>query len=157
MTTNFSRREFILLGSGGFTTSLLLQACSNPTTPTATTTGGAEGFKIAIANRAQAAMQEFDIRANGIDIKVSQLSGGNQQKVVLARELAQTPALIIAMQPTRGLDVGATIAVQSRILTERDRGAAILYISFVAERIIHQQPLIYINKTWNQILEVLND
>ncbi|MBD2523256.1 ABC transporter ATP-binding protein [Nostoc sp. FACHB-133] len=90
----------------------------------------------AIANRAQAAMQEFDIRANGIDIKVSQLSGGNQQKVVLARELAQTPALIIAMQPTRGLDVGATVAVQSRILTERDRGAAILYISTELEEVM---------------------
>ncbi|MEH2304461.1 ABC transporter ATP-binding protein [Nostoc sp.] len=90
----------------------------------------------AIANHAQAAMQEFDIRANGIDIKVSQLSGGNQQKVVLARELAQTPALIIAMQPTRGLDVGATVAVQSRILTERDRGAAILYISTDLEEVM---------------------
>jgi general nucleoside transport system ATP-binding protein len=90
----------------------------------------------AIANRAQTAMQEFDIRATGIDIKVSQLSGGNQQKVVLARELAQAPALIIAMQPTRGLDVGATIAVQSRILTERDRGAAILYISTELEEVM---------------------
>ncbi|QKQ78019.1 ABC transporter ATP-binding protein [Nostoc sp. TCL240-02] len=90
----------------------------------------------AIANRAQAAMQEFDIRANGIDILVSQLSGGNQQKVVLARELAQTPALIIAMQPTRGLDVGATVAVQSRILTERDRGAAVLYISSDLEEVM---------------------
>ena len=90
----------------------------------------------AIANRAQAAMQEFDIRANGIDIKVSQLSGGNQQKVVLARELAHSPALIIAMQPTRGLDVGATAAVHSRILTERDRGAAILYISTELEEVM---------------------
>lgn len=90
----------------------------------------------AIANRAQAAMQEFDIRANGKDILVSQLSGGNQQKVVLARELTQTPALIIAMQPTRGLDVGATVAVQSRILTERDRGAAILYISTELEEVM---------------------
>jgi ABC-type uncharacterized transport system ATPase subunit len=90
----------------------------------------------AIANRAQAAMQEFDIRTSGKDILVSQLSGGNQQKVVLARELAQTPALIIAMQPTRGLDVGATVAVQSRILTERDRGAAILYISTELEEVM---------------------
>ncbi|MEH2254610.1 ABC transporter ATP-binding protein [Nostoc sp.] len=90
----------------------------------------------AIADHAQAAMQEFDIRANGIDIKVSQLSGGNQQKVVLARELAGVPALIIAMQPTRGLDVGATAAVHSRILTERDRGAAILYISTDLEEVM---------------------
>lgn len=90
----------------------------------------------AIAHNAQVAMQEFDIRATGIDIKVSQLSGGNQQKVVLARELAQTPALIIAMQPTRGLDVGATVAVQSQILAERDRGAAILYISTELEEVM---------------------
>lgn len=90
----------------------------------------------AIADHAQAAMQEFDIRANGIDIKVNQLSGGNQQKVVLARELAGIPALIIAMQPTRGLDVGATAAVHSRILTERDCGAAILYISTDLEEVM---------------------
>jgi simple sugar transport system ATP-binding protein len=89
-----------------------------------------------IANHAQAAMQEFDIRASGKDILVSQLSGGNQQKVVLARELAQAPALIIAMQPTRGLDIGATAAVHSRILTERDRGAAILYISTELEEVM---------------------
>lgn len=92
--------------------------------------------KEAIATHAQAAMQEFDIRATGKDIKVSQLSGGNQQKVVLARELSQTPALIIAMQPTRGLDVGATATVHSRILTERDRGAAILYISTELEEVM---------------------
>jgi simple sugar transport system ATP-binding protein len=90
----------------------------------------------AIANHAQTAMQEFDIRATGKDIKVSQLSGGNQQKVVLARELAREPALIIAMQPTRGLDVGATAAVHSRLLTERDRGAAILYISSELEEVM---------------------
>ncbi|OUL26148.1 heme ABC transporter ATP-binding protein [Nostoc sp. RF31YmG] len=92
--------------------------------------------KEAIAHHAQAAMQEFDIRATGKNIKVSQLSGGNQQKVVLARELAQEPALIIAMQPTRGLDVGATAAVHSRLLAERDRGAAILYISTELEEIM---------------------
>ncbi|OUL36240.1 heme ABC transporter ATP-binding protein [Nostoc sp. T09] len=90
----------------------------------------------AIALHAQAAMQEFDIRARGKNIKVSQLSGGNQQKVVLARELAREPALIIAMQPTRGLDVGATAAVHSRLLAERDRGAAILYISTELEEIM---------------------
>ncbi|MBD2354237.1 ABC transporter ATP-binding protein [Tolypothrix sp. FACHB-123] len=90
----------------------------------------------AIAHHAQAAMQEFDIRATDKDIKVSQLSGGNQQKVVLARELAREPGLIIAMQPTRGLDVGATAAVHSRILAERDRGAAILYISTELEEVM---------------------
>ncbi|MBW4561438.1 MAG: ABC transporter ATP-binding protein [Mojavia pulchra JT2-VF2] len=90
----------------------------------------------AIAAHAQTAIQEFDIRATGKDVKVSQLSGGNQQKVVLARELAREPAVIVAMQPTRGLDVGATAAVHSRLLAERDRGAAILYISTELEEVM---------------------
>lgn len=92
--------------------------------------------KEAISNHAKSAMQEFDIRATGEDIKASQLSGGNQQKVVLARELAGEPDLIVAMQPTRGLDVGAMEAVHSRLLAERDRGAAILYISTELEEIM---------------------
>ncbi len=92
--------------------------------------------KDAIANHAKAAMQEFDIRATGKDVQVNQLSGGNQQKVVLARELAGKPILIVAMQPTRGLDVGAMEAVHSRLLTERDRGAAILYISTELEEVM---------------------
>ncbi|MBR8836178.1 MAG: ABC transporter ATP-binding protein [Stigonema ocellatum SAG 48.90 = DSM 106950] len=90
----------------------------------------------AIKNHAKSAMQLFDIRTTGEDVKVSQLSGGNQQKVVLARELAGEPMLIVAMQPTRGLDVGATEAVQRRLLAERDRGAAILYISTELEEIM---------------------
>ncbi len=91
---------------------------------------------LAIKNHAQVVMEEFDIRATGENIKVSQLSGGNQQKVVLARELAGEPNLIIAMQPTRGLDVGAIAAVHSRLLIERDRGAAILYISTELEEVM---------------------
>jgi general nucleoside transport system ATP-binding protein len=89
-----------------------------------------------IKNHAQVVMEEFDIRATGEDIKVSQLSGGNQQKVVLARELAGEPNLIIAMQPIRGLDVGATAAVHSQLLAQRDRGAAILYISTELESVM---------------------
>ncbi|MBD2298107.1 ABC transporter ATP-binding protein [Nostoc sp. FACHB-190] len=89
-----------------------------------------------IKNHAQAAMQTFDIRATGEDIQVSQLSGGNQQKVILARELAGEPDLIVAMQPTRGLDVGAMTAVHLQLLAERDRGAAILYISTELEEIM---------------------
>jgi simple sugar transport system ATP-binding protein len=92
--------------------------------------------KEAIKNHAKSAMQEFDIRATGEDVKVSHLSGGNQQKVVLARELTGEPMLIVAMQPTRGLDVGATQAVHSRLLAERKRGAAILYISTELEEVM---------------------
>jgi simple sugar transport system ATP-binding protein len=90
----------------------------------------------AIKNNAKSAMQEFDIRATGEDVQVSHLSGGNQQKVVLARELAGEPDLIVAMQPTRGLDVGATAAVHSQLLAERDRSAAILYISTELEEVM---------------------
>lgn len=82
------------------------------------------------------AIENFDIRAENAQIKVSQLSGGNQQKVVLARELSGNPALIVAMQPTRGLDVGATEYVQQRLLAERERGAAILYISTELEEVM---------------------
>ncbi|MGA9381015.1 MAG: ABC transporter ATP-binding protein [Phormidium sp.] len=89
-----------------------------------------------INDRANAAIQNFDIRAENPAIKVSQLSGGNQQKVVLARELSGDPDLIIAMQPTRGLDVGATEYVQQKLLAERERGAAILYISTELEEVM---------------------
>ncbi|MEM7716440.1 MAG: ABC transporter ATP-binding protein [Cyanobacteria bacterium P01_A01_bin.68] len=94
-------------------------------------------FKPQIINHnAISAIQDFDIRGAEIDTKVSQLSGGNQQKIVLARELAGNPVLILAMQPTRGLDVGATETVQQRLLKERERGAAIVYISTELEEVM---------------------
>ncbi|HLO84628.1 MAG TPA: ABC transporter ATP-binding protein [Nostocaceae cyanobacterium] len=92
--------------------------------------------KSAIKNHAKRAIQDYDIRGIGENTQVSYLSGGNQQKVVLARELAGEPTLIIAMQPTRGLDVGAMEAVHHKLLKERDRGAAILYISTELEEVI---------------------
>lgn len=89
-----------------------------------------------IKNQAMSAFDEYDIRAKSSEVKVKQLSGGNQQKIVLARELAQEPTLIVAMQPTRGLDIGATQAVQEKLLAQKKRGAAILYISTELEEII---------------------
>jgi simple sugar transport system ATP-binding protein len=89
-----------------------------------------------IAHYANTVIQTFDIRAINSQLKVSQLSGGNQQKVVLARELSGDPCLIVAMQPTRGLDVGATEYVQQALLAERQRGAAILYISTELEEVM---------------------
>ncbi|HAX78936.1 MAG TPA: heme ABC transporter ATP-binding protein [Cyanobacteria bacterium UBA11372] len=89
-----------------------------------------------INDNASSAINKFDIRAENPSVKVSQLSGGNQQKVVLARELSGEPDLIIAMQPTRGLDVGATEYVQQKLLAERERGAAILYISTELEEVM---------------------
>jgi simple sugar transport system ATP-binding protein len=71
----------------------------------------------------------YDIKSAGPHAEAKSLSGGNLQKVMLARELAGKPAVVIASQPTRGLDVGATEYVHQRILEERERGAAVLLIS----------------------------
>lgn len=71
----------------------------------------------------------FDIRCPGPDAPVKTLSGGNQQKVIIARETADEPALLVAAQPTRGLDVGAVESVLSILRRQRDRGAAVLFVS----------------------------
>ena len=78
------------------------------------------------ANRQIAA---FDIRCPGPLAPVRSLSGGNQQKVVVARETQEDPALLVASQPTRGLDVGAVESVLNLIRRQRDRGAAVLFVS----------------------------
>ena len=71
----------------------------------------------------------FDVRTRSIDVAVSTLSGGNQQKLILARELETDPQLLIAAQPTRGLDVGAIEFVWSQILEQKEAGRAVLLIS----------------------------
>jgi len=77
----------------------------------------------------QAKLKEFDIRAASVDDPVSALSGGNQQKVIVARELSRPIKLLVASQPTRGLDVGSIEYVHRRIVAERDKGAAVLLVS----------------------------
>ncbi|MEW6226775.1 MAG: ABC transporter ATP-binding protein [Bacillota bacterium] len=85
--------------------------------------------KSSVRRQAEDLIHRYDIRAGSPDIAVRLLSGGNQQKVVLARELSGEPELVVALQPTRGLDVGATEYVQRLILRQRENGAGILYIS----------------------------
>jgi ABC-type uncharacterized transport system ATPase subunit len=82
-----------------------------------------------IRENAQQRKDEFDIRAESIDMLAGTLSGGNQQKVVIARELSRPLRLLIAAQPTRGLDVGSIEFVHRRIIEERDRGTAVLMVS----------------------------
>jgi simple sugar transport system ATP-binding protein len=72
---------------------------------------------------------QFDVRTPGVGVPMRQLSGGNQQKAVLARELHRRPKLLIAAQPTRGLDVGAMEFVYTRLLEHRAAGGALLLIS----------------------------
>jgi simple sugar transport system ATP-binding protein len=74
-------------------------------------------------------VRQFDIRGAVPTTPVRSLSGGNQQKVVLARELDSGPKLLIAAQPTRGLDIGAIQFVHEQILAQRDKGVGILLVS----------------------------
>ncbi|HET6293068.1 MAG TPA: ABC transporter ATP-binding protein [Kribbella sp.] len=83
----------------------------------------------AIEKNARERVDEFDIRTQSIDLPVSSLSGGNQQKVVLARELSRPLKLLVASQPTRGVDVGSIEFLHTRIVKERDQGTAVLIVS----------------------------
>ncbi|MEB0201815.1 MULTISPECIES: ABC transporter ATP-binding protein [unclassified Cryobacterium] len=82
-----------------------------------------------LARFAEDKVKEFDVRSQGIDTLVARLSGGNQQKVVLARELSRDLRLFIAAQPTRGLDVGSIEFVHERIIATRDAGTPVIVIS----------------------------
>jgi simple sugar transport system ATP-binding protein len=81
-------------------------------------------------------MRDYDIRAASPDVPARTLSGGNQQKVALARELSRQPRVVIAFQPTWGLDPGATRFVMDSLLRLRDGGAAVLYISSELEEVL---------------------
>jgi len=83
----------------------------------------------AIAANAAERVKEFDVRTTSAETPVGTLSGGNQQKVILARELAQEHKVLIASQPTRGLDVGSIEFVHRRIVDQRDKGVAVLIVS----------------------------
>ncbi len=79
---------------------------------------------------------EYDVRTPSIATTAESLSGGNKQKVVIARELASNPELLIASQPTRGVDVGSIEFIHSRIVAARDRGAAVLLVSAELDEVL---------------------
>jgi simple sugar transport system ATP-binding protein len=82
-------------------------------------------------------LQEYDIVAAGPDARAASLSGGNQQKLIVARELARNPAVIVAENPTRGLDVGATAAIHARLRAAVSAGAALLLHSSDLDEVLH--------------------
>jgi simple sugar transport system ATP-binding protein len=90
----------------------------------------------AIRTHAAKLVAAFDIRTSGIDSAASTLSGGNAQKVVLARELAPQPQLLLVSQPTRGVDIGAIELVHRELVRQRDAGMAILLISTELDEIL---------------------
>ena len=90
-----------------------------------------------ILDYAKKLMQEFDVRAASEIVPAQALSGGNQQKAIIAREIDRNPDLLIVSQPTRGLDVGAIEYIHKRLIQERDNGKAVLVVSFELDEILN--------------------
>ena len=81
-------------------------------------------------------IEEFDVRTVSENVEASKLSGGNQQKLIVGREIYKNPKLIIAVQPTRGLDIGAIEYIHKRLIKERDSGKAVLLISLELDEVL---------------------
>lgn len=90
-----------------------------------------------ITSYAKKLMEEFDVRAASELVPAAALSGGNQQKAIIAREIDRDPDLLIVGQPTRGLDVGAIEYIHKRLIEERDNGKAVLVVSFELDEILN--------------------
>jgi general nucleoside transport system ATP-binding protein len=90
----------------------------------------------AIKEHCSKLIKEFDVRTPNSEVPASALSGGNQQKLVVAREITKDPILLIASQPTRGLDVGAIEYIHGRLVEERDKGKAVLLVSLELDEVM---------------------
>ncbi len=90
----------------------------------------------AIHKNAETLQDDFDIRCANVDVPAGTLSGGNQQKIVIAREASRNPDVLIAVQPTRGLDIGAMEFVQKTLLEQRDKGKGVLLFSLELDEIL---------------------
>ena len=113
-----------LIGSFTVTENLVLDQVSN----SPYSSGGVLKHAV-IDSKAEDLIQEFDVRTQAAAAPVSSLSGGNKQKVVMAREMSRELRVLVAAQPTRGVDVGSIEFLHKRIVAERERGAAVLIIS----------------------------
>ena len=91
--------------------------------------------KKAIAEHCDKMIRDFDVRPADPALRIALLSGGNQQKVVMAREMAASPKLILVGQPTRGVDIGTIESLHARLLALRDAGVAILLVSVELEEV----------------------
>ena len=97
-----------------------------------------KGFRLdreAVVKRCKAEMQEFDVRPDDPLLMSAKFSGGNQQKIILARELERDPDLLIVGQPTRGVDIGAIEFIHKRLIALRDQGKAVLLVSVELDEI----------------------
>jgi len=90
----------------------------------------------ALREFAEKKLKEYDVRARDIDALATNLSGGNQQKVVVARELSRDLRLLVAAQPTRGVDVGSIEFIHKQIVATRDRGIPVLVVSTELDEVV---------------------
>jgi len=91
-----------------------------------------------VRRHAEELIERFDIRSGeGPDTPARSMSGGNQQKAIVAREIDVAPELLIAVQPTRGLDVGAIEYIHRRLIAERDEGRAVLLVSLELDEVMN--------------------
>ncbi|WP_430785827.1 ABC transporter ATP-binding protein [Virgibacillus flavescens] len=89
-----------------------------------------------IYEKAKQLVEEYDVRTPSVHTHARALSGGNQQKAIISREIDRSPALLIAAQPTRGLDVGAIEFIHKKLVEERDKGKAVLLVSFELDEVL---------------------
>ncbi len=107
----------------------------------------ARGLQVDFAGRRErtaALLKAYDVRPPDPEVRLQALSGGNQQKVVVARELDAAPKLLVVVQPTRGLDIGAVAQVQAKLREARDKGAGVLLVSLDLEEVLALADRIYV-------------
>ena len=90
-----------------------------------------------VMEKAKTLIEKFDVRTPSPETFARALSGGNQQKIIIAREIDKDPQVMIAAQPTRGLDVGAIEFVHQQLIAQRDQGKAVLLVSFELDEILN--------------------
>ncbi|GGK00415.1 putative ABC transporter ATP-binding protein YufO [Lentibacillus kapialis] len=105
--------------------------------------------------KAEQLINEYDVRTPGVHTKARALSGGNQQKAIIGREVDRSPDLLIAAQPTRGLDVGAIEFIHNKLIEERDKGKAILLVSFELDEILDVSDRIAVMFDGKNVAEVI--
>lgn len=146
------RHHDSLLMSMDLPTNMILKAGKNPSCQ--------RGMVIRwkqVADFTEKMVEEFKVKTPGLEVPIRYLSGGNQQKIILARELDGEPTLIVAFQPTRGLDIGAAEFIQQKLLEKRMEGCSILLISADLEEIRALSDRIHVMYKGEFLGEMAND
>lgn len=108
----------------------------------------------AILDSAGAQVEKFDIRTTSVDVSTSTLSGGNQQKVIVAREFDRPLKLLVLDQPTRGLDVGSIEFIHHQIIAKRDAGTAVLLVSAELDEVLEMSDRIVVMYRGRMVVEM---